>query len=77
MPFCVITGILLLKRESLGYLLSSSSLILFLIVGLSVIAGETMLGLSTGRMNFAGVAVFSIFVGVALVLLIAVLAGIK
>ena len=27
-PFCVLTGFLLLKRESLGYLLSASSLIL-------------------------------------------------
>jgi hypothetical protein len=36
-PFCVVTGVLLLKRENLGYLLSASSLIVFLTVGLSVI----------------------------------------
>lgn len=76
-PFCVLTGVLLLRREAFGYLLSSSGLMLFLCVGLSVIAGEIMLGLSTGRINVAGVAIFSIFVCVAGALLVAVLASVK
>ncbi len=76
-PFCVMTGILLLKRESLGYVLSASSLILFLTIGLSVITGEVMLGLSNGHMNVVGIAVFSLFVIAALALLAAVLASIN
>ena len=76
-PFCVLSGVLLLKRDCLGYLLSSSSLITLFSIGLSVIAGEIMFGMSIGRVNVAGVAVFSIFVIVALALLAAVLASIK
>ena len=76
-PFGIVAGALLLKRESLGYLLSSSSLILFLSVGLSVIAGEVMLGLSAGRMNVAGIGVFTLFVFVAVALLTRVLTSIS
>jgi hypothetical protein len=76
-PFGIVTGVLLLRRESLGYLLSSSSLILFLSVGLSVIAGEVMLGLSAGRINVAGIGVFALLVFVALALLIRVLTSIS
>jgi hypothetical protein len=76
-PFCVLTGVLLLKRDCLGYLLASSSLITLCSIGLSVIAGEIMLGMSIGQVNIAGVAVFSIFMIVALALLTAVLASIK
>jgi hypothetical protein len=75
-PFCVVVGVLLLRRKSLGYLLSSSVLILILSVGLSVVAGENMLGLSTGRMNIVGIAVFSLFILAALCLLVTVLANI-
>jgi hypothetical protein len=60
-----------------GYLLSSSSRITPVSIGLSVIAGEIILGMSIGRVNIAGIAVFSIFVISALVLLAAVLASIK
>ena len=76
-PLCVLTGILLLKRNWLGYLMFSSSLIILLSVGLSVIAGEIMLGMSIGRVNIVGVAVFSLFVLVALTLLVRVLVNIK
>jgi hypothetical protein len=75
-PFCLVAGLLLLRRESIGYLVSSSSLILFLGVGLSVVAGEVMLGRSTGRMNVPGIAVFSVFLPTALALLVVVLANI-
>jgi hypothetical protein len=43
-------------------------------VGLSVVAGEIMLGLSAGRMNVVAIAVFSLFILVALCLLVTVLA---
>jgi len=76
-PFSVLTGVLLLKRDSLGYLLSSSSLIIFVTIGLSVIAGEILLGLSNGQINIAGVTIFSIFVCIALTLLAIVLTSIK
>jgi hypothetical protein len=75
-PFCAVVGVLLLRRESLGYLLSSSVLILILSVGLSVVAGEITLGLSIGRMNVVGIAVFSLFILAALCLLVAVLANV-
>lgn len=68
-PFCVMNGILLLKRESLGYVLSTSALILSLTIGLSVITGEVMLGLSTGHLNVTGIVIFSLFVVGALALL--------
>jgi hypothetical protein len=58
-------------------LLFSSALILFLSVGLSVITGEVMLGLLTGVMNVAGLAVFSLFMAASLRLLVAVLASIR
>ena len=76
-PFCVLTGVLLLRRNWLGYLLFSSLLIILISVGLSVIAGEIMLGTSIGRINIVGVAVFSLFVMVALTLLVRVLVNIK
>jgi hypothetical protein len=76
-PFSVMTGILLLKRELLGYVFSTSALLLFLTIGLSVIMGEVLLGLSTGHLNVAGIAVFSVFVVGALALLGTVLANIK
>lgn len=68
-PFCVMTGIFLRKRESLGYVLSTSALMLSLMIGLSVITGEVMLGLSTGHLNAPGIAIFSVFVLGALTLL--------
>jgi hypothetical protein len=76
-PFCVAVGILLLRRESLGYLLSASSLILFLTVGLSVMAGEVIVGLSTGRLNVGGLAAFGAFMAAALALLVMVLTSMK
>lgn len=76
-PLCILVGVLLLKRDTLGYLLSASTLILVVTVGLSVVAGELMLGLSTGRMNAGGIAVFAVFLSVALALLAKVLASMK
>jgi hypothetical protein len=76
-PFCVVTGVLLLRRVSLGYLLCPGLLIVVLCIGLSVVTGETMLELSTARVNVAGLAVFSSFMAVALWLLVAVLANMR
>ena len=73
-PLFIFVGILLLKRDTLGYLLSASTLILAMTVGLSVVVGELMLGLSTGRMNTAGLGVFTFFLIAALALLVKVLA---
>jgi hypothetical protein len=76
-PLFILVGILLLKRDTLGYLLSASTLILAVTVGLSVVAGELMLGLSTGRMNTAGLGVFTFFLIAALALLVKVLASVR
>ncbi len=77
MPFCILSGVLLLRRESLGYLFSSCGPIIFLCIGLSVTAGEIMSGLTTGQMNVPGIAIFSVFIGFALVLLVAILRSIN
>ncbi len=76
-PLFIFVGVLLLKRDTLGYLLSASTLILAMTVGLSVLAGELMLGLSTGRVNTAGIAVFAFFLIAALGLLVKVLASLR
>jgi hypothetical protein len=76
-PFCVMIGILLLKRETLGYVFATSALMLFLTIGLSVITGEVMLGLSNGHLNVPGVAIFSAFVVAALALFRTVLSNIR
>lgn len=68
-PFCILSGILLLKRDPLGYVLAVSAPILFITIGMSVITGEVMLGFSTGDMNVVGVVVFSLFVTGACALL--------
>ena len=68
-PLFILVGILLLKRNTLGYLLSGSTLILAMTVGLSVVVGELMLGLSAGRMSAGGIAVFAFFLIAALALL--------
>jgi hypothetical protein len=46
-------------------------------VGLSVVAGELMLGLSTGRMNAGGIAEFTFFLIAALALPVKVLASVR
>lgn len=75
-PLFILVGILLLKQNTLGYLLSASTLILAMTVGLSVVAGELMLGLSTGHVNTAGIAVFALFLIAAFGLLVKMLASI-
>jgi len=76
-PLFILVGILLLKRDTFGYLLSASTLILAMTVGLSVVASELMLGLSTGHMNTAGLGVFTFFLIAALALLVKVLASVR
>jgi hypothetical protein len=46
-------------------------------IGLSVVAAELMLGLSTGHVNTAGIAVFAFFLIAALGLLVKVLASVR
>jgi len=56
---------------------SASPLILAMTIGLSVVAAELMLGLSTGHVNTAGIAVFAFFLIAALGLLVKVLASVR
>ncbi len=76
-PFCIVSALLLLRRHSLGYVLASSAPIIFISIGVSVVAGEIMLGLTTGRMNGIGIAIFSTFIASALALLVTALANIR
>jgi len=59
-PFCLITGILLLKRISFSYLISVSGLIFFANLTMSVIIGEIISSRFTGILNIPGIIVFSI-----------------
>jgi hypothetical protein len=76
-PLTVLVGILVLRREPLGYLLSASTVMLGMTIGLSVVVGEITLGLSSGRINTAGIAMFAIFLGAGLMLLTRVLMSMK
>ncbi len=60
-----------------GYLLSASTLILAMTVGLSAEVGELMLGPSTGHVNTAEIAVFAFFLMAAVGLLVKVLASVR
>jgi hypothetical protein len=76
-PFCIMTGLLLLRREPFAYVFSTTALTLCHTIGLSVITGEVMLGLTNGHLNVPGVIAFSVFVIVALALLAAVLVNVN
>jgi hypothetical protein len=56
-------GVLVLRRHAIGLWLAPSLLVVALTIGISVVAGEAFLGLSTGIVNIAGLTVFSIFLG--------------
>jgi len=62
-PFVVLSGILLLKRNVYGFLFSTVGLILLLNIGLSVIAGQAILGVMTNTLSdqIPGISVFSVF----------------
>jgi len=76
-PACMFAGVLVLRRHAIGLWLAPSLLVVALTIGISVVAGEAFLGLSTGIVNVAGLTVFSICLGVALVLLIISLRNIR
>ena len=62
-PFIIFVGILLLKRNAYGFLFSTVGLILFINIGLSVIAGQAILGVMTNTFSdqLPGIAIFSVF----------------
>jgi len=62
-PFIIFVGSLLLKRNAYGFLFSTVGLILFINIGLSVIAGQAILGVMTNTFSdqLPGIAIFSVF----------------
>lgn len=76
-PLCIGVGIMLLRGRPLGYLVSAIPPILFLSIGLPVVAGEVALGLNTGQMNIGGILAFSVLMAVAAALLVRILLSIK
>jgi len=62
-PFVVCCGILLLKRTIYGFLFSTVGLILMLNIGISVIAGQAILGVMTNTFSdqIPGISIFSFF----------------
>ncbi len=72
-PFCLITGILLLKRISFSYLISVSGLIFFANLTMSVIIGEIISSRFTGILNIPGIIVFSILEILSIILLLRVI----
>ncbi|MBI9097918.1 MAG: hypothetical protein JEY91_05550 [Spirochaetaceae bacterium] len=77
-PFGVYIGILLLKRNEYGYLLSLVSLLLFLNLAISIITGEVVLGYMTGTLisRMMGVLFFSLFLIIDILILVKVLSAI-
>jgi len=62
-PFVVSIGVLLLKRNVHGFLFSSVGLILFLNIGISVVAGQAIMGVMTNTFSdqIPGIAIFTVF----------------
>lgn len=62
-PFAIFFGVLLLKRNAFGFLFSTVALILVLNIGLSVIAGQAILGVMTNTFSdqIPGIAMFAVF----------------
>jgi hypothetical protein len=62
-PFVLINGILLLKRNVYGFLFSTTGLILLLNIGLSVVSGQAILGVMTSTLSdqIPGISIFSVF----------------
>jgi hypothetical protein len=62
-PFTIFVGVLLLKRNNYGFLFSTVALILVLNIGLSVVTGQSILGVMTNTLSdqLPGIAIFSVF----------------
>ena len=62
-PFVIFVGVLLLKRNTYGFLFSTVALILVLNIGLSVVTGQSILGVMTNIFydQSPGIAIFSVF----------------
>ncbi len=62
-PFAIFVGVLLLKHNAYGFLFSTVALILVLNIGLSVVAGQAILGVMTKTFadQIPGIAIFSVF----------------
>ena len=62
-PFVIFVGVLLLKRNTYGFLFSTVALILVLNIGLSVVTGQSILGVMTNTFydQIPGIAIFSVF----------------
>jgi hypothetical protein len=61
-PFCLFTGILLLNNKPLGIVFSIAALIMFLNIGLAVISGELLTGLTLDgdKIKIEGILAFSV-----------------
>lgn len=63
-PFSIFIAALLIKRNTYGFLLSTVSLILFINLGFSVIAGQAILGIMTDTFSIQiiGITIFATFI---------------
>lgn len=78
-PLCIFVGVLLLKRNGYGFLFSTVGLILFLNIGLSVVAGQAILGVMTNTFSnqVPGIAIFSAFMLIDTIILIKIFRNIN
>lgn len=78
-PFAIFIGVLLLKRNAYGFLLSSVSLILFINLAFSVIAGQAILGIMTHTFSaqLIGITIFGFFILIDILILTKSLKSIK
>ena len=76
-PLVVLTGILLLKRNIYGYLLSSMAMLFFIAMALSICSGVVLAGLRTGKMDAVGLIIFTLLGLMGVVFLYLVMKNIK
>ncbi len=72
-PVSIISGVLLIKREPLGYLLSSVVIIKGFTMGLAIIAmliGQTVVGVSIKISEYASFTIYSLLLMISLVVLL-------
>jgi len=78
-PFAIFVGVLLLKRNDYGFLFSTVALILVLNIGLSVVTGQSILGVMTNTFSdqLSGIAIFSVFMFVDTFILVKIFKNIN
>jgi len=78
-PFGLFVGILLLKQNVYGFLLSPISLVLFINMAISIMSAEVILGLMTNTIStrLLGLALFAFFLLIDFIVLFKIVRNFK